>query len=408
MLFPWSQLHSNADPVKSHLKLNAGDNLVLSCVKKSNPLKLDGATYLFRLPNISEKDAGSYKCKKVGDLSVKFFKVTVNVISPRNQVVFVVNQLFLIGIILTGNNISEDPVNSIADPTAELNILVDQKWEIQRERLKLHKPVGQGYFGRVYEGELTGVGKDKKDTMAVAIKMLNDPSNDSKRTDLVSEMEVMKRIGKHLNIVNLIGCCTRNGPLYVIMEYATSGNLRDFLQSHRPDAVNFDNDKQLYPKDFLSFALQIAQGMEYLASKGCVHRDLAARNILVAEDNIMKIADFGLARILQSVDYYRKTTEGVIPVRWMAPEAIYQIYSSSSDVWSFGVLLWEIFTLGLLPYQEVDQSNLYTLLKQLMRRCWRFNSWERPKFSYLSASDSFDAEESSLHSYLNSNITQLN
>uniref|UniRef100_T1KBE3 Ig-like domain-containing protein n=1 Tax=Tetranychus urticae TaxID=32264 RepID=T1KBE3_TETUR len=164
----------------SHLKLDAGDNLVLSCVKKSNPLKLafwfkeerekwrlvqDGATYLFRLPNISEKDAGSYKCKKVGDLSVKFFKVTVNAPSHRNQVVFVVNQLFLIGIILTGNNISEDPVNSIADPTVELNILVYQKWEIQRERLKLHKPVGQGYFGRVYEGELTGVGKDKKDTL---------------------------------------------------------------------------------------------------------------------------------------------------------------------------------------------------------------------------------------------------
>uniref|UniRef100_T1KBE5 Protein kinase domain-containing protein n=1 Tax=Tetranychus urticae TaxID=32264 RepID=T1KBE5_TETUR len=236
-------------------------------------------------------------------------------------------------------------------------------------------------------------------------------------------------IGKYPSIFCRRACSisvkSAGGPPETL-DLANSGNLRDFLQSHRPDAVNFDNDKQLYPKDFLSFALQIAQGMEYLASKGCVHRDLAARNILVAEDNIMKIADFGLARILQSVDYYRKTTEGVIPVRWMAPEAIYQIYSSSSDVWSFGVVLWEIFTLGLLPYQEVDQSNLYTLLRQghrleqpskcpnrvhkLMRRCWRFNSWERPKFSYLvkelddisnnrhslmdtqSESDSFDAE----------------
>lgn len=358
-------------------------------------------------------------------------------------------------------NTSDLPVEKYMSTVVEYELPVDQKWEISRERLKLHKPVGQGNFGTVYKGELCGVGKNKEPIMTVAVKMLKDPSNDSDMADLVSEMEVMKRIGKHLNIINLIGCCTRNGPLYVIVEYATNGNLRDFLRSHRPDSVNFDNDKQLYPQDFLSFALQIAQGMDYLASRRCVHRDLAARNILVAEDNVMKIADFGLARNLQSVDYYRKTTKGVIPLRWMAPEAIDQVYSSSSDVWSYGVLLWEIYTLGLLPYQDIDQSSLYTWLREghrleqppkcpnqvykLMRRCWRYNSWERPTFSDLvkelddisngphypeyydmsipimdtpptsdyevDYSDSFDAEESSLHDYqnVNNNInTQLN
>lgn len=138
--------------------------------------------------------------------------------------------------------------------------------------------------------------------------------------------------------------------------------------------------------------------MEYLASKRCVHRDLAARNILVAENNVMKIADFGLARNLKSEDYYRKTTQGRLPVKWMAPEALCdQKYSTSSDVWSFGILLWEIWTLGETPYPGIDVNRLYQFIREgkrmsrpeacpehvytLMSRCWAFDAMSRPTFA---------------------------
>lgn len=177
--------------------------------------------------------------------------------------------------------------------------------------------------------------------------------------DLVSEMEMMKMIGKHINIINLIGCCTQDGPLYVVVEYAPYGNLRDFLRQHRPSAgyepvicQDKKEKKTLTQKDLVSFAYQVARGMEYLASRRvifklfkfsenllisfvfqCIHRDLAARNVLVSEDYVLKIADFGLARDIHCHDYYRKTTDGRLPVKWMAPEALFhRVYTTQSDV----------------------------------------------------------------------------
>jgi len=158
--------------------------------------------------------------------------------------------------------------------------------------------------------------------------------------DLVSEMEVMKIIGKHVNIINLLGACTQNGPLYVIVEFAPHGNLRDFLREHRP-SLGYEptigqepkERKTLTQKDLVSFAYQVARGMEYLASKKCIHRDLAARNVLVSDEYVLKIADFGLARNIHSNDYYRKKTDGRLPVKWMAPEALFhRIYTTQSDV----------------------------------------------------------------------------
>lgn len=150
----------------------------------------------------------------------------------------------------------------------------------------------------------------------------------------------------------------------------------------------------------LSFSLQITKGMDYLASRRCIHRDLAARNILVGKDYVMKIADFGLARSVHEVDYYRKTTDGRLPVKWLAIEALFdRVYTTQSDVWAYGILLWEIFTLGGSPYPGIPVENLFDLLKSgyrmerpqimsveiydIMVKCWYENPNQRPSFSTL-------------------------
>merc|ERR1719394_488356 len=197
----------------------------------------------------------------------------------------------------------------------------------------------------------------------VAVKMLKEGHTDQQMIDLVSEMDMMKMIGRHINIINLMGVCTQDGPLYVIVEYAEHGCLRDFLRGHANDINNCATGNEGYErpnsakpqtiteKQLVSFARQVAKGMEYLGSMKCVHRDLAARNVLVSSDLVVKIADFGLARDVNKNDYYKKIGDGWLPVRWMAPEALFQRrYSTQSDVWSFGVLLWEIMTLGASPY----------------------------------------------------------
>uniref|UniRef100_A0A8C5JY21 Fibroblast growth factor receptor 3 n=1 Tax=Junco hyemalis TaxID=40217 RepID=A0A8C5JY21_JUNHY len=255
---------------------------------------------------------------------------------------------------------------------SELELPPDPKWELTRSRLTLGKPLGEGCFGQVVMAEAIGIDKDKPNkAITVAVKMLKDDATDKDLSDLVSEMEMMKMIGKHKNIINLLGACTQDGPLYVLVEYASKGNLREYLRARRPPGMDYSFDtcklpeEQLTFKDLVSCAYQVARGMEYLASQKCIHRDLAARNVLVTEDNVMKIADFGLARDVHNIDYYKKTTNGRLPVKWMAPEALFdRVYTHQSDVWSFGVLLWEIFTLGGSPYPGIPVEELFKLLKE--------------------------------------------
>ncbi|KAM4051318.1 fibroblast growth factor receptor 3 isoform 1-T1 [Anomaloglossus baeobatrachus] len=290
---------------------------------------------------------------------------------------------------------------------SELGLPADPKWELSRSRLTLGKPLGEGCFGQVVMAEAIGIDKDKPNkAITVAVKMLKDDATDKDLSDLVSEMEMMKMIGKHKNIINLLGACTQDGPLYVLVEYASKGNLREYLRARRPPGMDYSFDtckipaEQLTFKDLVSCAYQVARGMEYLASQKCIHRDLAARNVLVTDDNVMKIADFGLARDIHNIDYYKKTTNGRLPVKWMAPEALFdRVYTHQSDVWSFGVLLWEIFTLGGSPYPGIPVEELFKLLKEghrmdkpancthelymIMRECWHAVPSQRPTFKQL-------------------------
>ncbi|XP_035985675.1 fibroblast growth factor receptor 2 isoform X2 [Fundulus heteroclitus] len=317
------------------------------------------------------------------------------------------------------------------DVIPEYDLPEDPLWEFARDRLTLGKPLGEGCFGQVVMAEALGIDKDKpKEAVTVAVKMLKDFGSDPERlgrltfmkyerlarrindatekdlSDLVSEMEMMKMIGRHKNIINLLGACTQDGPLYVIVEYASKGNLREYLRARRPPGMEYSydvarvSDEQLTFKDLVSCTYQVARGMEYLASQKCIHRDLAARNVLVTESNVMKIADFGLARDVHNIDYYKKTTNGRLPVKWMAPEALFdRVYTHQSDVWSFGVLMWEIFTLGGSPYPGIPVEELFKLLKEghrmdkpgnctnelymMMKDCWHALPSQRPTFKQL-------------------------
>lgn len=192
----------------------------------------------------------------------------------------------------------------------------------------------------------------------------------------------------------------------MIVECAAKGNLREFLRARRPPGPDLSPDGPRSSEGPLSFpalvscAYQVARGMQYLESRKCIHRDLAARNVLVTEDDVMKIADFGLARGVHHIDYYKKTSNGRLPVKWMAPEALFdRVYTHQSDVWSFGILLWEIFTLGGSPYPGIPVEELFSLLREghrmerppncpselygLMRECWHAVPSQRPTFKQL-------------------------
>ncbi|KAI9588083.1 fibroblast growth factor receptor homolog 1 [Glossina fuscipes] len=308
---------------------------------------------------------------------------------------------------------SSDPVNGFN----EYEFPLDSNWEIPRSQLILGSILGEGAFGRVVMAEASDLSSTTLSTMGntptiVAVKMVKEEHTDVDMTSLVHEMEVMKLIGKHINIINLVGCCSQNGPLWVIVEFAPHGNLKDFLKKNRPlsgwgnsslegSGEYLEDKPQLTEKHLVSFAFQIARGMDYLASRRCIHRDLAARNVLVSNDYVMKIADFGLARDVQDTDYYRKKTNGRLPIKWMAPESLQdKFYDSKSDVWSYGVLLWEIMTYGDQPYPNIMcAEELYSFLitgqrmekpsrcslniYMLMRQCWHFDSNARPTFSEI-------------------------
>ncbi|XP_040216801.1 tyrosine-protein kinase receptor Tie-1 isoform X1 [Rana temporaria] len=266
--------------------------------------------------------------------------------------------------------------------------------------IKFEDVIGEGNFGQVIKAMI------KKDgvRMNAAVKMLKEFASENDHRDFAGELEVLCKLGHHPNIINLLGACENRGYLYIAIEFAPFGNLLDFLRKSRvletdpAFAKEHGTASTLTSQQLLQFASDVAKGMQYLSEKQFIHRDLAARNILVGENLVGKIADFGLSR---GEEVYVKKTMGRLPVRWMAIESLnYSVYTTKSDVWSFGVLLWEIVSLGGTPYCGMTCAELYEKLPQayrmekprncddevydLMRQCWRDRPYERPTFNQIS------------------------
>ncbi|XP_041862493.1 tyrosine-protein kinase receptor Tie-1 isoform X2 [Melanotaenia boesemani] len=271
---------------------------------------------------------------------------------------------------------------------------------LEWEDIKFEDVIGEGNFGQVIKAMI------KKDgsKMSAAIKMLKEFASENDHRDFAGELEVLCKLGHHPNIINLIGACENRGYLYIAIEYAPFGNLLDFLRKSRvletdpAFAKEHGTASTLTSQQLLQFAVDVATGMHYLSDKQFIHRDLAARNVLVGDNLVAKIADFGLSR---GEEVYVKKTMGRLPVRWMAIESLnYSVYTTKSDVWSFGVLLWEIVSLGGTPYCGMTCAELYEKLPQgyrmekpkncddevyeLMKQCWRDRPYERPPFSQIS------------------------
>ncbi|KAL3210539.1 hypothetical protein MRX96_037015 [Rhipicephalus microplus] len=539
----------------------------ISWLKNGKPLNMSGMDRLDEgrwivKRKMTPQDSGFYQCRAENRAGVIYANTTINVASgiPAPimnsthvvllSVVFVIAIIcFLIVLVCCKKyraHLKEEKEMELFDKTIfdkgqvdmfnpdlplceQVELLpYDQRWEFPKHRLKLGRTLGQGAFGRVVKAQAVGLGEEGQ-PLTVAVKMLKERSDMSQRKALMAELKILIHLGRHLNIVNIIGAVTKNvakGELMVIVEYCKFGNLRHYLLRHRARFVNQLNpltgkldpdmcyspkspsstspgfrfalsnpvycqqsqeqqttptlkyadlamsatptssgnefnfslsdttdgfppesgttlmsgsslrdhgdmrDAALTTRDLLCFAFQCARGMEYLASRKLIHRDLAARNVLLGEGNVVKICDFGLAKDCYKYSNYIKKGDGLLPVKWTAIESITdRVFTTKSDVWSYGVLLWEIFSLGGNPYPGVaiDESfykrlkNGYRMEKpdyapddvyEIMQGCWQGEPKERPDFSTLvtRVGDLLDAGVRSYYMALNdpyANVNQL-
>ncbi|XP_076382319.1 vascular endothelial growth factor receptor 1 [Megalopta genalis] len=354
----------------------------------------------------------------------------------------------------------------------------DNKWEFPKEKLKLGKRLGSGAFGVVVKADALCICEGEAVT-AVAVKMVRRAPNLMYICALASELKILVHVGKHLNVVNLLGACTKNilkHELLVIVEFCRFGNLHNYLLRHRSGFINQidpatgkldlsiglelltrtggvcstnsnrssesdsvqchapatdsqgvgmsardsvlnsassqpgwsncrgdykdSNLKPICTQDLLSWAFQVARGMEYLSQRRVLHGDLAARNILLADDNVVKICDFGLAKSMYKEEIYKKKSDCPLPIKWLAIETMKdRIFSTQSDIWSFGIVLWEFFTLAETPYPGMETNIVYQKLIEgyrmeqpdyatpevydIMCQCWKEKPSLRPSFTEL-------------------------
>uniref|UniRef100_A0A8C3YQ79 receptor protein-tyrosine kinase n=1 Tax=Catagonus wagneri TaxID=51154 RepID=A0A8C3YQ79_9CETA len=284
--------------------------------------------------------------------------------------------------------------------------------EYPRNNIEYVRDIGEGAFGRVFQARAPGLLPYEPFTM-VAVKMLKEEASADMQADFQREAALMAEFDNP-NIVKLLGVCAVGKPMCLLFEYMAYGDLNEFLRSMSPHT-----GRSLSPGDLsspaqasspgppplscaeqLCIARQVAAGMAYLSERKFVHRDLATRNCLVGENMVVKIADFGLSRNIYSADYYKANENDAIPIRWMPPESIfYNRYTTESDVWAYGVVLWEIFSYGLQPYYGMAHEEVIYYVRDgntlscpdncplelynLMRLCWSQQPADRPSFSSI-------------------------
>ncbi|CAH3153640.1 unnamed protein product, partial [Pocillopora meandrina] len=384
---------------EKYITLTKGDTLKLICIvneetinimwKKDGDLitekaaietRLDEKTSKLNLTEVVEEDSGEYSCEASNMLgNVARSVVTVDV---------------------KGKLEGEDEVEM-----DQLNANTDG-WEIAADRLILREHIGKGAFGSVWRA-LLGRSRGRPGNRTVAAKCYLPISGEKGRKALLREIELLKLFGRegHENVVKFIGCVTVGAQPILIMEYLWRGDLLGYLRKSRGVFDQYHHGvggvDHLTTYDMVLFAKQIAHGMTFLASRGIIHRDLAARNILLDEHRVCKLTDFGLS--YQDFKYGPgNAKKGCIPIKWTAPEILFghvEQLSTKSDVWSYGIVLYEIFTVGGIPYDGWSQSTTMKKIEEgyrlpkpehiddslyaVMLNCWKYESASRPHFVKL-------------------------
>uniref|UniRef100_A0A8C5NHQ5 receptor protein-tyrosine kinase n=1 Tax=Gouania willdenowi TaxID=441366 RepID=A0A8C5NHQ5_GOUWI len=357
--------------------------------------------YVFQIRAFTEAGYGTY-CPRL-EITTKEEATAAIVSSEQNPVIiiavvavagtiilvfmvfgFIIGRRYALAVKFPGTKTYIDP-ETYEDPNRAVHQFAK---ELDASCIKIERVIGAGEFGEVCSGRLKLPGKRE---VSVAIKTLKVGYTEKQRRDFLCEASIMGQFD-HPNVVHLEGVVTRGKPVMIVIEYMENGSLDSFLRKH---------DGQFTVIQLVGMLRGIAAGMRYLSDMGYVHRDLAARNILVNSNLVCKVSDFGLSRVIDDdPEAVYTTTGGKIPVRWTAPEAIqFRKFTSASDVWSYGIVMWEVMSYGERPYWDMSNQDVikaieegYRLpapmdcppgLHQLMLDCWQKDRAERPKFDQI-------------------------